>query len=125
MRNLITADIPLSPVGGFKGFGNIGLVGKDASESPILFNNFLSTTIGVMTIIAIIWFVIQFFIAAIGIIFSGGDKGKLAEARTKLTTSIIGLVVVVAAIFLIEIVGNVLGITNILNPAVFIYQQTP
>ncbi|MEK7525946.1 MAG: hypothetical protein AAB546_00505 [Patescibacteria group bacterium] len=116
MRKLLAqTSIPLAPEGGFRGFGPLGLEGEEASTSGSVFTKVLSTTIGVMTVIAIIWFVIQFFLGAIAIIFSGGDKGKLTEARQKMTTGIIGLVVVIAAIFLIDLVGSILGIEDVLN----------
>ena len=110
------AQIQIGPEGGLRGFGPLGLEGEiDAGMAAPAFTKVLSTTIGVMTVVAIIWFVIQFFLGAIGIIFSGGDKGKLTEARSKITTGLVGLVVVIAATFLIDLVGSILGIDNLLN----------
>jgi hypothetical protein len=121
MNNYLS-DIQLAPPGGFKGFGTIGLENANTSSAGKIFTTVISTVVGVMTVVGIIWFVIQFFIGALGIIFSGGDKAKLAEAKTKLSTSLIGLVVVIAAIFIIELVGTVLGIEGILNINNFINQ---
>ncbi len=105
------SQINIAPKGGFKGFGPLG-----SGENAIgTFSNFLSSAIGLMTIIAFIWFVFTFFVGAIGIISSGGDKQALESARKKITTGIIGLVVTVAAIFVIRLVGLLLGIENILN----------
>ena len=70
-----------------------------------------------MTIVAFIWFIVQFFLSAVAIIGSGGDKAKLEQAKSKLSTSVIGVVVVIAAIFLIEVVGTVLGIPILDIPA--------
>ena len=109
----------LAPADGFRGFGPLGLFNREADTAPDVFTNVLSTIIGVMTVIAFIWFVIQFFLGAVGIVFSGGDKGKVTESRTKMTNSLIGLVVVVAAVALIQLVGTVLGI-DILNIATYI-----
>ncbi len=121
MKNLL-AQINLAPEGGFKGFGPLGLEKGTASDAPLVFNRFLTTIIGIMTVVAFIWFTIQLFIGAIALISSGGDKTKVAEARNKITTALIGVVIVIAAIFLIEVVGRVLGVEWILNPAVLIYQ---
>jgi len=118
MFNLIaqnSTSIPLGPKGGFRGFGSLGLENMDASSALGVFTNFLSTTIGLMTIIAIIWFVFTFITGAIGIITSGGDKTALESARKKITTGIIGLVVVIAALFLIDLLGNLIGIKTILD----------
>ena len=47
---------------------------------------------------------------------AGGDKQKLETARSKITTAMIGLVIVIAAVFIIDFVGSLFGIDNILNP---------
>lgn len=119
----LLADITIAPSGGFKGFGELGLTGSlGAYGAGVVFNKFISTVIGVMTVVAFIWFIVQIFVGAVAIATSGGDKEKLSEAKSKITTSLIGLVIVIAAIFIIDIVGNVLGISNILNPAILIQQ---
>ncbi len=108
MRNLI-ADIELDPL---EGFGKLGTPGE---EGVSIFSNFISSTIGLMTIIAIIWFVFSFFTGAIGIITAGSDKGALESSRKKIMTGVIGLVVTIAAIFVIRLLGILIGIENILN----------
>jgi hypothetical protein len=100
------------PVGGFTLPGTLG--GASPADSGQTLERIISTAIGVMTVIAFIWFIVQFFIAAVQIIGSGGDKNALAAARGKLSTSVIGLVVVISAIFIIELIGTILGI-SILN----------
>lgn len=106
--NKLANGIPAAPPGG--GFTLPGTLGQTGAQAPTQLSDVISTAIGVMTIIAFIWFVIQFFIAAVSIIGAGADKAKLEGAKSKLSTSVIGVVVVVAAIFLIEIVGTILGI---------------
>lgn len=103
------------PLGQLKGFGPLGLEGGLASNAGITFTNFINSAIGLMTIIAIIWFIFVFFIGAIGIISAGGDKGKVESSRKNITNGIIGLAVVVAAIFAIKLIGFLLGIPDILN----------
>lgn len=78
------------------------------------FSNFISTAIGVMTAIAIIWFIFTLFLGAIAWISSGGDKAKLQNAQKQITTGLTGLVIVIAAIFLVKIIGIIFGI-DILN----------
>lgn len=96
------------PVGGFTLPGTLGEASPDSA--PTTLSQVITTAIGVMTIVAFIWFVIQFFLGAVSIIGAGADKGKLEQARSKITTSLIGVVVVISAIFLIEIVGTIFGI---------------
>jgi len=59
---------------GFSGFGPLGLEGKSANEAPSLFASFISSAVGVITLIGIIWFVFILIMGAVGIITSGGDK---------------------------------------------------
>lgn len=103
------SQIPVAPDGGFTLPGPLGEVSSNPNTTSLLLTGVISTAIGVMTIVAFIWFIIQFFIAAVSIIGSGGDKASLQSAKSKLTTSVIGLVIVISAIFLIELVGFILG----------------
>lgn len=120
MKNLIAADsIPLYPSSGFQGVGPLGLEGGPGS-APSVFNNFITGAIGIMTIIAVIWFIFLLVSGAIGIISSGGDKTGLESSKKRITSGIIGLVVIIAAIFIIRLIAALLGIENILNPATFI-----
>jgi hypothetical protein len=122
MNNLLAASpIPIAPSGGFTGFGALGKV-PDKSTGIALFTDFISKVIGVLTVIAIIWFVFTFITGAIGIISSGGDKQALENAKKKITTALIGLVLVIAAVFLVDLVGYFLGFSSgyILNlPEIF------
>ena len=116
-------DIEIAP-GGFKGYGLYGLEGYGAASGGQIFNIFISRAISIMTIVAFVWFVFSVFTGAIGIISSGGDKQALEAARKKIMTGIIGIVVVVSAIFIVSLIGQFLGIENILNPAVLIEKTT-
>ncbi len=93
--------------GTFEGFGPLG---KPQGTGILNLTSFLSTLIGVLTIIAFIWFTIQFILGAISIITAGGDKQALEGARKKITNAIIGVVVVIAAVFVIDLVGTIFGI---------------
>lgn len=111
MRNFL-AQVDLAPEGGFKGIGPLGL---EKGQSPLeVFTQFISSAIGLITIIAIIWFVFVLITGAIGIISAGSDKATLESARKKITTGIIGLVVVVAGVFIIDLIGTLIGI-DVLN----------
>ncbi|MDO8341446.1 MAG: hypothetical protein Q7T59_05745 [Candidatus Woesebacteria bacterium] len=107
------AEIKLSPDGGFKGFGPLGLEGGQDGVS--VFVNFLSSAIGLITIIAIIWFIFIFLMGAVGIISSGGDKNSLESAKKKISSGVIGIAVTILAIFIIKLIGVLLGITDILD----------
>jgi hypothetical protein len=114
MKNLL-AELQIAPNRGFTGFGPLGLQGTTASNADITFTNFLSSTIGVLTIIAIIWFVFILITGAISYMSSGGDKAAIESSGKKILNGVIGLVVVVIAIFIIKLIGYLIGIPDILN----------
>lgn len=125
MKNYL-ADIDLSPAGGLRGLGPLGLendpTGGTAGET---FNKTITSIIGVMSIIAFVWFVILLITGAIGVMSAGADKSKLEAARSKIFNGIIGIVVLIAAIFIVDAVGTLLGIKDILNPAQLIETISP
>jgi hypothetical protein len=67
-----------------------------------------------MTVIASIWFTFNLIIGAIGIMTSGGDKGKLESSRSRITSGLIGLVIVIAAVFIVQLVGSLIGLGSII-----------
>lgn len=118
MKLLAQTEIPIG-TNPLEGIGPLGLEGKTSADAPNLFNKFISNAVGVMTVIAAVWFIFQFIAGAVGWVAAGGDKAKLESARGTMVNGIIGLIIVVAAIFLIEIIGKLIGL-DILNPAEFI-----
>lgn len=76
---------------------------------------FVSNLLGLFTVFGALFFIIYFLMAAIQWISSGGDSGKLAEARNKMIQGVIGLIILVAAYGIIGLVGTIVGI-DILNP---------
>src|SRR3972149_7006551 len=110
MRNLIAQrEIPLTTP--LSGIGNIG----QGTNAVVVLAQVLSSTIGLLTVVAALFFMFILITGAIGIISSGGDKGAFEDARRKMTTGAIGLVVVIAAMFIMDIITTLLGIRNILN----------
>ena len=100
---------------GYKGFGSLGLQNRTAEEGPTIFATFISSAIGLITIIGVIWFIFIIVTGALGIISSGGDKQALEGAKKKITNGIIGLIVTISALFIINLIGTLIGIPTILN----------
>lgn len=78
-------------------------------------NNVLSGVIGFLTVVAALWFAIQFIIAGFNWINAGGDKNNAAAAWQKITNAVVGLLVVVLAWVIMALLGQMLGL-SILNP---------
>ena len=120
MLNKLLAETPVD-LGRFVGLGPLGSPSAtEADPGTSALANFISTVIGIMTVNFFIWFIFTLFIGAIGWLASGGDKARLQEAQKKITTAIIGLVIVISAIFLIKIIEvifniNILDITTLIK----------
>ena len=124
MNNLLT-QVQHNLGGPFQGIGSYGLEGQNANRSPFLFSQILTAIIGLLTLVAGIWFIFLLISGGIAWIGSGGDKGKLAQARSQMFTGVIGLAIVVAALFIVEIIGGLIGFPDILNPVSFINSISP
>lgn len=77
----------------------------------------VSNVLAMITVIGSILFIGYFLLGAISWITSGGDSGKVNKARDQMMHGVLGLLVLVMTYAIVGLVGSVLGITNILNPA--------
>ncbi|MBI3576530.1 hypothetical protein HY086_00635 [Candidatus Gottesmanbacteria bacterium] len=94
-------------------FSNLGSSGAAANA----FTKTISGIIGVITLGAAIWFMIQLFIGGLNWLSSGGEKTKLNEARDRITNAFVGLIIVVAGWGIIALTGQFLGGFEILLPS--------
>lgn len=108
------ADIKFAPDGGFKGFGPLGLE-ENALTYDATFQNFISSVIGIISIIAIIWFVIIVITSGISYMSAGSDQKATEAARKKITNGLVGLLITIFGIFIIRLAGQLLNIPNILS----------
>jgi len=114
MPKALAEDVDLAPSGGLTGPGikPTGNIGEQIA-------GIISTVIGVLTILAVIWFIIEFIVSGFLLISSAGDQEKTAEAKKRLTQSLMGLVIVLGAMFLFTIISYIAGI-DFLNIGEFI-----
>ena len=109
------AQIKLYDGDSLQGFGALGLQGKSAGESGSIFTTFISSTIGIITLVAVIWFVFVVLTGAIGMMTAGADKNALENGKKIISSGLIGLVVTISALFLVDFVGKLFGLDNMLN----------
>lgn len=123
MLNLI-AQAPAN-LGGFKAPTEAYSTGSD-TEAGALSNleKFVSNAIGVITIVATLFFIIYFIMGAFKWVAAGGDSGKVQKARDEMTQGVLGLILIVASYGLIGLVGRVVGLT-ILDPVTMIKEIIP
>lgn len=79
-----------------------------------ILEKFISNLIGFITVLATLFFLVQTFLAAFSWVTAGGDSKKVESARNKMMQGVLGLVVIVAAYSMLEILGKLIGI-DILN----------
>ena len=101
--------VDLAPTG-LHGPGPVGTPPTDVAGLGEKLTLIISTLIGLLSIGAGIWFLWQTVMAGYAYMTAGSDKEKVSQARQKLTQSIIGLVIVILAIFLINFLGYILRI---------------
>lgn len=126
MKENLLADIDLGRIGGpeegFGPFANLDLT--SVTDSARAFSTIISNVIGLMTVIAGLWFLFSFISGAFGFLSAGGDSKKMSEATSRITSALIGLMIVVLAYALVSLVGRILGF-DILNPQDIIRLLSP
>lgn len=119
MKLLAQAGIPIGNIGG----EGLGPFGKNPATSGTAamdqVTKVVSSFIGMMTIIASIWFLFQLLFGGYEWISSGGDTKKLTTARQRIMNGFFGLIIVIGAWAIVAVVGQFLGY-DILNPATYI-----
>ncbi|NLG06766.1 MAG: hypothetical protein GX559_03680 [Candidatus Pacebacteria bacterium] len=95
-------------------------------EATVLstFETWISDIIGVITILATLFFIVYAFVAAFNWITAAGDKGKIEQARNRLVMSTLGLILIVATHAIIGLIGGIIGL-ELLNPGNMIRQILP
>lgn len=85
------------------------------TNPTLAFEFTISRIIGLLTIVAVIYFIFQVIFAGYSFINSQGDPKAIDAAQKKLTYSILGLVIVVIAVGLGSLIASFLGIKNVLD----------
>lgn len=107
------AQINLYDGNGFVGFGPLGLEQGQVAEN--VFQTFISSAIGLISIIAIIWFVIIIVTSGISYMGAGADQKATEAAKKRITNGLIGLLITIFGIFIINFAGQVFNVPNLLN----------
>ncbi|MFA6518222.1 MAG: hypothetical protein WCV93_01040 [Candidatus Shapirobacteria bacterium] len=111
MFNKLLAQIP---------HNNYGLSGPGQNpNSPKTATSALELTvgrvIGILTVVAVIYFSIQIIFAGYAYISSEGDAKKAQDAKKRLTDGILGLFIVVVSLGLGALMAKLLGLENVLD----------
>jgi len=111
---------PVSPL-----YGQDAATYRADANTPLQdLETIISTSVGILTVVSSLFFIVYFFMAALKWVTAGGDGGKVGKARDEMVQGVVGLIVVVAAYGIIGLLGTIIGI-NILNPAKSIIDILP
>lgn len=102
------ADIGLTAQPEGRGLKVSGNAGPDLE-------NFISNTISLFFTIGGIGFIIMILWGAVDWILSGGDKEKIAGARKRITTAILGIVILSLAFVIALVLGQILGLNALMS----------
>lgn len=75
----------------------------------------ISSIIGILTVLGVIYFTIQIILAGFTMMSSQGDPKELESAKKRLTTNVIGLALIIIAYGLGALISSLLGISNVFN----------
>lgn len=127
MKDSLLAQVPHPPGDTIRGLGplsNLALNLPLLDQAVNKFNQVMSNLIGLLTVIAGLYFVFLFIGGAIAWLSAGGDKTATENAQKKITSGLLGLTIVIAGIFLIDFIGTLLGL-DILSPGNFVNSVWP
>jgi hypothetical protein len=89
---------------------NPALGGLEGLSGAQFFNNLIPALVSLGLVIGAVVFIFYFLTGAISWISSGGDKMKIEQARSKLTTALIGLIILLCFIAIISLLEAFFGI---------------
>lgn len=88
--------------------------GSSPTDSPKQFAVTVATLWQTIIIMGGLAFILFFLLGGIEWITAGGDKGKIEEARNKITQGLIGLAVLAASYVIVKFIETAIGL-NLLN----------
>jgi uncharacterized membrane protein len=88
---------------------------QPSGNSVSVLEKIISSIIGIMTVAGVIFFTIHIILAGFSLISSQGDPKMLDTGKKRLTTSVLGLAIVILAYGLGALVAKLLGMSSIFD----------
>jgi len=92
-----------------------GKVPTSNVQATTMLEKYISNFIGIFTIVAVIFFVIQIIFGGYAYLSANGDPSKIEKANKHLTGNLLGLLIVIVAVGLGGLIAKLLGIDNPLD----------
>ncbi|MCD6225664.1 hypothetical protein J7J95_01105 [bacterium] len=90
-----------------EGVGKIGEVGEEPVRK---LEQMISALIGILSVAAVVYFLFQIIFTGFQWISSGGDAQKIKQAQSRLSQSVIGLVIVLLAMVVLSLISYLFGV---------------
>lgn len=103
----------------------IGLQPDFKGDGVAQLDKIISTVIGILTLVAFIFFVLQVIFAGYSFLSAQGDEKKVESARKRLTDGILGITIVVVAFGVSALLASLMGLGDIFNLNTIINQIAP
>jgi hypothetical protein len=88
---------------------------QPGADSVSTLEKIISSIIGILTTVGVIYFTLQIILAGFSLIASKGDPKEFEASKKRLTTNIIGLVIIVVAYGLGALIASLLGMSSIFD----------
>ena len=96
--------------------GELGPFAGASLKDPLdNITSYISSIVGMLTIIASIWFLFMILFAGYEWISAGGDSKKIGSARDRITHAFVGLVIVVGSWSLLAVAGQFFGFDTLIG----------
>lgn len=92
-----------------------GIQTTGGTNSVTKLESIISAIFGILTIVGVIFFIVQIILAGYTLISSKGDPKLFQVAQSKLIHNLIGLLVIVVAYGAAAFLTNLMGLGNIFN----------
>jgi hypothetical protein len=92
-----------------------GLAVTSGADATSKAERIISQSIGILTLVAFIFFAFQIIFAGYSFISNSGDAKSIETNRKKLTEGILGLTIVVIALGISALLATLMGIDGIFN----------
>lgn len=85
------------------------------TNSTATLEKIISTVLGILTVVGVIYFVVQVILSGFNLISSKGDPKEFKESSDRLIHNLIGLFIIVIAYGFTVFITNLLGISNVFD----------
>jgi hypothetical protein len=92
-----------------------GIVPTSNEDATTKIETYISNIIGILTIVAVIFFIIQIIFAGYGFLSSEGDEKKMETNRARLTNGVMGIFIIVVAVGIGSLIAKLTGLENPLD----------